>query len=96
MSKKIFVGNLPFSVGDAELREIFSPYGELTEVTVIKDKYSGRSKGFGFITFAEDTSADKAISEMNSKEVEGRNISVDEAKPMTEERPRKRFSNRRF
>jgi len=81
MSKKVYVGNLPFSVKSDKLKEMFSSYGEITEATVISDKFSGRSKGFGFVTFAEDSAADKAISEMNGKDVEGRALTVNEAKP---------------
>ena len=83
---KIYVGNLPFDVDDDKLRELFSSFGEVEEATVIKNKFSGRSKGFGFVTFKENESASKAISEMNEKEIEGRKIRVSEAKPM-EERP---------
>jgi cold-inducible RNA-binding protein len=79
---KVYVGNLPFSVGSAELKELFATYGEVTEATVISDKYSGRSKGFGFVTFADEESAKKAIDEMNGKEVQGRALKVNEAKPM--------------
>ena len=86
---KVYVGNLPFSVDDAKLKELFSAHGETEEATVIKDKFSGRSKGFGFVTFKEDESAKKAIAEMNDKEVEGRNLKVNEAKPMDPDRPRR-------
>ena len=85
---KIYVGNLPFSVDDQKLKEIFSKFGEIEEATVIKDKFSGRSKGFGFVTFKNDAEANKAISEMNDKEVEGRGLKVNEAKPMDPDRPR--------
>ena len=71
---KVYVGNLPFTVDDDKLKELFSSYGEIEEVTVIKDKFSGRSKGFGFVTFKDDESAKKAIAEMNDKEVEGRKL----------------------
>lgn len=81
MGAKIYVGNLPFSVNDKELSEIFSPYGEVTEAVVITNKFSGRSKGFGFVTFAEEDSAKKAISEMNGKDVQGRELKVSEARP---------------
>ena len=87
---KIYVGNLPWSVDDNKIKELFSVFGELTEAVVIKDKFSGRSKGFGFITFASEESAQKAISEMNGKTVDGREIKVTEAKPM-EEKPRREF-----
>ena len=82
MGNKVYVGNLPWSVDQEKLKEMFSSYGEITEATVISDKFSGRSKGFGFVTFANDEDAAKAISEMNEKEVEGRALKVNEAKPM--------------
>ena len=76
---------------------MFSSYGEITEAIVIKDKYSGRSKGFGFVTFANDESANKAISEMNEKDIQGRALKVNEAKPMeeSERRPRRSFGGGR-
>ena len=86
---KIYVGNLPFTVDQTKLQELFTPYGEIEEATVIADKFSGRSKGFGFVTFKDDESAKKAIAEMNEKEVEGRNLKVNEAKPMDPDRPRR-------
>lgn len=87
MSKKIFVGNLAFKLRGKELREAFSEYGEIEDATVILDKFDKRkSKGFGFITFVEDADADKAIAEMNDKEVEGRKIVVNEAKPREDNR----------
>ncbi|MFQ5531891.1 MAG: RNA recognition motif domain-containing protein [Candidatus Nanoarchaeia archaeon] len=94
---KIYIGNLPFSVDDEKLKELFSSYGEIEEAIVINDKFSGRSKGFGFVTFKNDESAKKAISEMNEKEVEGRNLKVNEAKPMDPDRPKGNFNrnNRR-
>lgn len=96
MSMKIYVGNLPFSVNEKKLRELFEPFGELDEVTLISDKFSGRSKGFGFVTFSNDEDAKKAIAEMNEKEVEGRALKVSEAKPMdSNSRPRRRFNERR-
>jgi len=85
---KVYVGNLPYSVDDAKLSELFSSYGEIEEVTVIKDKYSGRSKGFGFVTFKDDEAGKKAIDGMNEKEVDGRQVKVNEAKPMDPDRPR--------
>jgi RNA recognition motif-containing protein len=81
---KVFVGNLPFSVGYEELKELFSPYGEITDSTVVVNKFSGRSRGFGFVTFAKKESAERAISEMNDKEVKGRNIKVSHAVPPKE------------
>lgn len=101
MSAKIYVGNLPYSVDESKLREMFSSYGEISEVVVIKDKFSGRSKGFGFVTFADEEATKKAISEMNGKSMDGREIKVSEAKPMEfSDRPRRSFgrsdSRRRY
>lgn len=96
---KLHVGNLPFSVEDNELKELFADYNP-DEVTLIKDKFSGRSKGFGFVTISDDEVAQKAISELNGKDVQGRELRVSEAKPMEErpERPRRSFGggNRGF
>ena len=78
---KLYIGNLPWKVDDNGLKEMFASYGA-EEANVISDKFSGRSKGFGFVTIADDASANKAIEEMNEKEVEGRAIKVSEAKPM--------------
>lgn len=92
---KVYVGNLPFSVDDDKLKELFGSYGEIEEASVIKDKFSGRSKGFGFVTFKNDEAANKAIAEMNEKEIEGRGLKVNEAKPFDPDapRPRKSFNN---
>jgi len=85
---KVYVGNLPFSVDEDELRKLFSSYGEISEASLISDKFSGRSKGFGFVTFAKSEDAKKAISEMNEKDIQGRPLKVSEAKPMDPDRPR--------
>ncbi len=82
MSKKIYVGNLPFKYRGRELREVFSKFGEVEYATVILDRYKrDRSKGFGFVTFVNDADADKAIAEMNGKDLDGRDLTVNEAKP---------------
>ena len=97
MSKKVYVGNLDFSVDNEKFKGMFSEFGEIEEATVIQDKFSGRSKGFGFVTFSNDEDADKAIAEMNDKEVDGRKLKVNEAKPMDPDRPRpprRDFGNR--
>ena len=93
MTTKVYVGNLAFSVTDKDLKEAFSTYGEMTVVTIIMDRFSGRSKGFGFITFADDEAAKKAVTEMNDKELQGRAMKVNVAKPM-EDRPPRKFNNR--
>ena len=90
---KLYVGNLPFSVDEEAFKKLFEGY-TTEEVTLIKDKFSGRSKGFGFVTISDDEAAKKAIAEMNGKDVEGRELKVSEARPM-EERPRKDFNQRR-
>jgi len=84
--KKLYVGNLPWSLTNDTLKELFATYGEITEAVVITDRMSGRSKGFGFVTFADEATAEKATAEMNGKDVEGRKIVVNVAKPR-EERP---------
>ncbi len=94
MSKKLFVGNLPYSVTKDKLTEVFSAHGELEEAVVISDKFSGRSKGFGFVTFKNDADADKAIAALNGKDLDGRAMTVNEAKPMEEGRPRRSFGGR--
>ena len=86
MSKKLFVGGLPYSVDSAQLEEMFSKFGALTSCDVITDRYSGQSKGFGFVEM-EDEAAEEAIKKLNETEVGGRKISVSIAKPR-EERPR--------
>lgn len=91
MAKKLYVGNLPFSMDSERLKEVFSPYGEISEATVIAFKDTGKSKGFGFVTLEDDEQAEKAISEMNEKEVDGRKISVREAIPFDPDKPRKSF-----
>jgi len=82
--EKIYVGNLPWSVDQAKLKELFSEFGEITEATVISDRFSGRSKGFGFVTFSKDEEAKKAVEAMNGKEIEGRELKVSEARPRDE------------
>ena len=75
---KLYVGNFPYSVDETQLREMFSPYGEIQEVALIMDRETGRSKGFAFITFASQQSAEKALA-LNGKEVEGRALKVNMA-----------------
>ncbi len=79
--KKLYVGNLPWSVTNDSLRELFGAYGEVSEAIVISDRMSGRSKGFGFVTFVNEADSDKAIAEMHNKDVDGRKIVVNVAKP---------------
>lgn len=72
---KIYVGNFPYSVDESQLREMFSPYGDIEEIALIKDRATGRSKGFGFITFATQHSAETALA-LNGKDLEGRALKV--------------------
>lgn len=92
---KIYVGNLPYSVRDSELEEMFAAYGEVTSATVIIERETNRSKGFGFVEMSSNEDANKAIGEMNNKEFEGRGLKVSEAKPR-EDKPRRPFNNNRY
>ncbi|MBN1162428.1 RNA-binding protein [Patescibacteria group bacterium] len=78
--KKLYVGNLPYSVDDSALSDLFSEYGEVLSAVVITDRASGRSKGFGFVEM-EDKDADTAMTKMNGKEMEGRTLKISEARP---------------
>src|ERR1051325_2054517 len=90
---KIYVGNLNFQVSDDNLRDLFSPFGEVTSATVITDRMSGRSKGFGFVELADDTAANAAISGLNETEFMQRKIVVNEARPRVEgDRPKRSFN----
>jgi cold-inducible RNA-binding protein len=84
MSKKLYVGNLPYQTTDQDLSELFGSHGSVESATVITDKFSGRSKGFGFVEFSNDDDGQKAIDALNGSDVGGRNIVVNEARPMTE------------
>ena len=93
----IYVSNLSFAVQDEDLKEFFAEYGDVSSAKVIKDKYTNRSKGFGFVEMPDDTAAQKAISELDGGMVEGRAIKVMVAKPK-EERTNNRpsYSNNRW
>ena len=80
--KKIYVGNLPWSAGENELRELFATVGEVHSATVISDRETGRSRGFGFIEM-ENADADKAISQLNGQELDGRQLRINEARERT-------------
>lgn len=85
---KLYVGNLPYSTNDQSLADTFSKYGNVLSATVITDKMSGRSKGFGFVELEDDSQAQEAIKEMNGVDMDGRKLNVSVARPM-EERPRR-------
>ncbi len=83
MSTKLFVGSLPWSVDDQKLQEAFEEHGEVVSAKVIKDRETGRSRGFGFVEMASEDSADSAITALNNAQLGGRNIVVNVAKPRT-------------
>ena len=82
----IYVSNLSFNLKDEDLKDFFTPYGEVTSAKVINDKFTGQSKGFGFVEMTDGTAAKKAITELDQTSVEGRTLKVMEARPK-EERP---------
>lgn len=86
---KLYVGNLAYSVTENDLKNTFSQYGEVTEVNLITDKFSGRSKGFAFVEMPDNDEAQDAIEALNETAIKGRDIKVNEARPK-EERPRRR------
>lgn len=85
MKNKLFVGNLPWSVDSEKLREMFTPYGEILDATVLTDKFTGRSRGFGFVEYKTDEEAAAAVDALDGTNVEGRDIVVNVARPKTEE-----------
>jgi RNA recognition motif-containing protein len=93
MAKNIYVGNLSYSMNDEALGDIFNPYGQVTSARVIKDKFTSRSRGFGFVEMANDDEAEKAIAELNGKSIDGRDLKVSEARPR-EDRGDRRFKQR--
>ena len=90
MAKKLYVGGLSYSTTGDALKELFAQVGTVESATVITDRMSGRSKGFGFVEMSSDEEAQKAIETLNGKEFEGRNLTVNEARPM-EDRPKRDF-----
>lgn len=85
----IYVGNLPYTISEDDLNDAFSEFGEVASVSIIKDKFSGQSKGFGFVEMPNDSEAEEAIKALNEREFKGRNLRVNQAKPR-EERPQRR------
>ena len=82
--KNIFVGNLSFNTGEDELRQLFESYGQVDRVSIMTDRDTGRSRGFGFVEMASNEDGDKAITALNGSQVGGRTINVNEARPKTE------------
>lgn len=95
MAKKLFVGGLSYETTEATLKEIFSQAGTVESSTIIVDKISGRSKGFGFVEMSSDEEAQKAIEMFNGKEIDGRAVTVNEAKPLEARPPRRDFGGGR-
>jgi RNA recognition motif-containing protein len=84
MGKKLYVGNLPYSIADSDLQRLFEPHGTVQSAQVIMDRDTGRSKGFGFVEMGSDQEAQAAIAALNGSAIEGRNLTVNEARPKTE------------
>src|SRR5262249_40821309 len=82
MNKKLYVGNLPFSINDTSLSEMFAAFGTVESAKIITDRDTGRSKGFGFVEMSTDAEAKEAIAKLNGTEHEGRALTVNEARPM--------------
>jgi len=80
----IYVGNLPYSVTDSDLRETFSRFGEVAQVNLITDRFTGESKGFAFVDMTSNSQADAAIKSLNGTDMKGRNITVNQAKPKSD------------
>ncbi|MHB8216853.1 MAG: RNA recognition motif domain-containing protein [Candidatus Sulfotelmatobacter sp.] len=82
--KNIFVGNLSFNTSEDELRQMFEPFGQVDRVSIMTDRDTGRSRGFGFVEMASNEDGDKAITALNGSQVGGRTLNVNEARPKTE------------
>ena len=82
MGTKLYVGGLPYSVSDARLSEVFSAHGTVESARVIADKFTGQSRGFGFVEMSSGSEAQSAISSLNGTNLDGRTLTVNEAKPM--------------
>ncbi len=95
MAKKLYVGGLAYSVTDKDLEQLFAEHGAVTSSAVIKDRGSGQSKGFGFVEMENDAEAAAAMAALNGKEVSGRSITVNEARPQEDRRSGGGFRNRR-
>ena len=95
MATKLFVGSLPYSTTDDDLRQLFAEFGEVVSAKVIFDRETNRSKGFGFVEFDDDEAAKKAIDSLNNSEVGGRTIVVNEARPQEARPPRRDFGGDR-
>ena len=97
MGRRLYVGNLPYSTSEAELEELFGRAGSIESVNVMRDMVTGRARGFAFVEMATDEEAQKAIKDLDQHEIEGRNLTVNEARPRSENRGGggNRFSDKR-
>lgn len=93
MAKKLFVGNLPYNTTNEDLAKFFEQFGEVASAAVIMDRATGRSKGFGFVEMPNDPEADAAIAQGDGAEMDGRKLTVSEARPKTESADRGNYSN---
>ncbi len=96
MGKRLFVGNMSFSMTEEDLESVFGEYGEVVSAAVIRDRESNRHQGFGFVEFASDESAGEAISTLNGQEVMGRTLRVDEARERTRRPTAEGFNDSRW
>ena len=92
MSKKIYAGNLNYATTEETLKNAFAQFGEILSVVVIKDRFTEQSKGFGFVEFADDNAAEKAIASLNGRELDGRKIRVN----IAEDKPRQNRGQKRY
>jgi cold-inducible RNA-binding protein len=92
---KLYVGNLSFSTTEADLRDLFAPYGTVNEVVVVTDRMSGESRGFGFVTMGNRHEGQAAIAALEGMSREGRNLTVSEARPKSENRQKDSFPRRK-
>ena len=92
MAKKLYVGGLPYSTSEDQLKDLFAQAGSVESSIIIMDKMTGRSKGFGFVEMTSDEDASKAIEMFDKKEYEGRTLTVNEARPMEARPPRRDFN----
>ncbi len=92
---KIYVGNLPYGITDEELKQEFAAFGEVTSANILTDKFSGRSKGFGFVEMTQKTEAEAAIAALNGKTLKDRTLVVNEARPRSDDRGGRSFGGGR-
>ena len=92
---KLYVGNLSFSMSESALRDLFSPHGSVTDVHIVTDRMSGKSRGFAFVTMGNRNEGQAAINALEGHSIDGRNLSVSEARPKNDDRPSGTFERRR-